>query len=160
MCRLLERVPAPASSSSSSSSGSDSGGSPPPPCSPPAPDDDDEDDEDEDDNERPNNGAAPPAAKPPLGGRAGGAAAVAAAGPGDKGRLRAWPLVPSPPRPPAPLERHVVRPPPASPDPDRLPLDSGDAHVMQRDVWLGVFLHLSPRELCVCMRVCRTWSRW
>lgn len=54
----------------------------------------------------------------------------------------------------------MVRPPPATPDPDRLPLDSGAAHVMQRDVWLAVFLHLSSRELCVCMRVCRTWSRW
>nr|XP_025046099.1 F-box/LRR-repeat protein 19 [Pelodiscus sinensis] len=39
-----------------------------------------------------------------------------------------------------------------------LPLDSGSDHVMQRDVWLAVFQHLSYRELCVCMRVCRTWS--
>ncbi|XP_072705202.1 F-box/LRR-repeat protein 19 [Ciconia boyciana] len=178
MCRLLERVPAGASSSSSSSSGSDSGGSPPPPFSPPAAEEeeeeeeedgeeneeedeeDDDDDEEEDEGGRPHNGAAPPAAKPPPGcrGAPGGGGGVPAAG-GTRG-LRAWPLVPSPPRPPAPLERHVVRPPPASPDPDRLPLDSGAAHVMQRDVWLGVFLHLSSRELCVCMRVCRTWSRW
>lgn len=31
---------------------------------------------------------------------------------------------------------------------------------MTRDAWLHVFAHLSQRELCVCMRVCRTWSRW
>ncbi|KAG6926604.1 F-box and leucine-rich repeat protein 19 [Chelydra serpentina] len=71
-----------------------------------------------------------------------------------------WPLVPSPPKPLLQLERHVVRPPPDSPEPDSLPLDSGSDHVMQRDVWLAVFQHLSYRELCVCMRVCRTWSRW
>ncbi|TFJ97885.1 F-box/LRR-repeat protein 19 [Platysternon megacephalum] len=71
-----------------------------------------------------------------------------------------WPLVPSPPKPLLQLERHVVRPPPDSPEPDSLPLDSGSDHVMQRDVWLAVFQHLSHRELCVCMRVCRTWSRW
>ncbi|XP_033853142.3 F-box/LRR-repeat protein 19-like isoform X2 [Acipenser ruthenus] len=69
------------------------------------------------------------------------------------------PAVPSPPKP-VQMERHLVRPPPDSPEPDSLPLDSGSDHVMQRDVWLAVFLHLSHRELCVCMRVCRTWSRW
>lgn len=31
---------------------------------------------------------------------------------------------------------------------------------MTRDIWLRVFTYLSHRELCVCMRVCRTWSRW
>ncbi|XP_060137759.1 F-box/LRR-repeat protein 19 [Zootoca vivipara] len=71
-----------------------------------------------------------------------------------------WPLVPSPPKPLLQLERHVVRPPPDSPEPDSLPLDSGSDHIMQRDVWLAVFQYLSYRELCVCMRVCRTWSRW
>lgn len=77
-------------------------------------------------------------------------------------RLLAWPLVPSPPKPPAllQLERHVVRPPPASPEPDALPLASGAPHVLRRHAWLRVFRHLSARELCVCMRVCRTWSRW
>ncbi|KAG8140687.1 hypothetical protein E2320_003356 [Naja naja] len=71
-----------------------------------------------------------------------------------------WPLVPSPPKPLLQLERHVIRPPPDSPEPDSLPLDSGSDHIMQRDIWLAVFQYLSYRELCVCMRVCRTWSRW
>ncbi|CDQ78062.1 unnamed protein product [Oncorhynchus mykiss] len=72
---------------------------------------------------------------------------------------RSPPAVPSPPRP-VQMERHLVRPPPACPEPHCLPLDSGSSHVMPRDVWLRVFQHLSQRELCVCMRVCRTWSRW
>ncbi|XP_063157507.1 F-box/LRR-repeat protein 19 isoform X2 [Candoia aspera] len=71
-----------------------------------------------------------------------------------------WPLVPSPPKPLLQLERHVIRPPPDSPEPDSLPLDSGSDHIVQRDIWLAVFQYLSYRELCVCMRVCRTWSRW
>ncbi|XP_027132968.1 F-box/LRR-repeat protein 19-like [Larimichthys crocea] len=58
------------------------------------------------------------------------------------------------------MERHLVRPPPTCPEPSCLPLDSGSSHIMTRDVWLRVFTHLSQRELCVCMRVCRTWSRW
>ncbi|XP_069508039.1 F-box/LRR-repeat protein 19 isoform X2 [Ambystoma mexicanum] len=69
------------------------------------------------------------------------------------------PLVPSPPKP-MQMERHLVKPPPDSPEPDSLPLDSGSDHVMQRDVWLAVFQYLSYRDLCVCMRVCKTWSRW
>uniref|UniRef100_A0A3B4GML1 F-box/LRR-repeat protein 19-like n=1 Tax=Pundamilia nyererei TaxID=303518 RepID=A0A3B4GML1_9CICH len=72
---------------------------------------------------------------------------------------RSPPAVPSPPRP-VQMERHLVRPPPACPEPSCLPLDSGTAHIMTRDVWLRVFTFLSHRELCVCMRVCRTWSRW
>ncbi|KAF7647442.1 hypothetical protein LDENG_00172380 [Lucifuga dentata] len=72
---------------------------------------------------------------------------------------RSPPAVPSPPRP-VQMERHLVRPPPACPEPSCLPLDSGSAHIMTRDVWLRVFQYLSQRELCVCMRVCRTWSRW
>lgn len=72
---------------------------------------------------------------------------------------RSPPAVPSPPRP-VQMERHLVRPPPACPEPSCLPLDSGSSHIMTRDVWLRVFTHLSQRELCVCMRVCRTWSRW
>ncbi|KAI5101731.1 hypothetical protein C0J45_8934 [Silurus meridionalis] len=58
------------------------------------------------------------------------------------------------------MERHLVRPPPACPEPHCLPLDSGASHVLPRDVWLRVFQHLSHKQLCVCMRVCRTWSRW
>uniref|UniRef100_A0A8C4E0U4 Lysine-specific demethylase 2B n=1 Tax=Dicentrarchus labrax TaxID=13489 RepID=A0A8C4E0U4_DICLA len=58
------------------------------------------------------------------------------------------------------MERHVIRPPPISPPPDRLPLSDGEAHVMRREMWMMVFSHLSHRDLCVCMRVCRTWNRW
>lgn len=72
---------------------------------------------------------------------------------------RSPPAVPSPPRP-VQMERHLVRPPPTCPEPRCLPLDGGASHVLPRDVWLRVFQHLSQRELCVCMRVCRTWSRW
>lgn len=58
------------------------------------------------------------------------------------------------------MERHVIRPPPISPPPDKLPLNSGEAHVMRREMWMAVFGHLTHRDLCVCMRVCRTWNRW
>lgn len=58
------------------------------------------------------------------------------------------------------MERHVIRPPPISPPPDKLPLNSGEAHVMRREMWMAVFSHLTHRDLCVCMRVCRTWNRW
>ncbi|XP_053226178.1 lysine-specific demethylase 2B isoform X1 [Podarcis raffonei] len=58
------------------------------------------------------------------------------------------------------MERHVIRPPPISPPPDSLPLDDGEAHVMQREVWMAVFSYLSHSELCLCMRVCKTWNRW
>ncbi|XP_013859222.1 lysine (K)-specific demethylase 2Bb isoform X2 [Austrofundulus limnaeus] len=58
------------------------------------------------------------------------------------------------------MERHVIRPPPISPPPDRLSLNSGEAHVMRRETWMKVFSHLTHKDLCVCMRVCRTWNRW
>ncbi|XP_026851562.2 lysine (K)-specific demethylase 2Ba isoform X2 [Electrophorus electricus] len=58
------------------------------------------------------------------------------------------------------MERHVIRPPPICPPPDRLPLADGRSHVAQRELWLAIFSYLSHRELCVCMRVCRTWNRW
>nr|XP_005989042.1 PREDICTED: lysine-specific demethylase 2B isoform X4 [Latimeria chalumnae] len=58
------------------------------------------------------------------------------------------------------MERHVIRPPPISPPPDSLPLDDGEAHVMRREVWMAVFSYLSHKDLCICMRVCKTWNRW
>uniref|UniRef100_A0A8C1VW68 Lysine (K)-specific demethylase 2Ba n=1 Tax=Cyprinus carpio TaxID=7962 RepID=A0A8C1VW68_CYPCA len=58
------------------------------------------------------------------------------------------------------MERHVIRPPPICPPPDRLPLADGRNHIAPREAWLAIFSHLSHRELCVCMRVCRTWNRW
>lgn len=58
------------------------------------------------------------------------------------------------------MERHVIRPPPISPPPDRLPLKDGKTHIIQREVWMKIFGHLTHQELCVCMRVCKTWNRW
>lgn len=59
-----------------------------------------------------------------------------------------------------PMERHVIRPPPISPPPDQLPLEEGDLHLMRREGWMAVFRLLTHAELCVCMRVCKTWNRW
>ncbi|XP_072445483.1 lysine-specific demethylase 2B-like isoform X1 [Chiloscyllium punctatum] len=67
--------------------------------------------------------------------------------------------VQSPPKP-FQMERHVVRPPPDSPEPDLLPLAGGSKHVMHREVWLAIFGYLSHKDLCICMRVCKTWSKW
>ncbi|XP_019908039.2 lysine (K)-specific demethylase 2Ba isoform X2 [Esox lucius] len=58
------------------------------------------------------------------------------------------------------MERHVIRPPPISPPPDRLPLVAGKTHTVQREIWMKIFGHLTHRELCVCMGVCKTWNRW
>lgn len=58
------------------------------------------------------------------------------------------------------MERHVIRPPPISPPPDRLSLNDGEEHVMRREMWMKVFSHLTHKDLCICMRVCRTWNRW
>ncbi|TRY94010.1 hypothetical protein DNTS_032824 [Danionella cerebrum] len=58
------------------------------------------------------------------------------------------------------MERHVIRPPPISPPPDRLPLEDGKNHVLKREVWMDVFAHLAHKDLCVCMSVCKTWNRW
>nr|DBA23234.1 TPA: hypothetical protein GDO54_014167 [Pyxicephalus adspersus] len=58
------------------------------------------------------------------------------------------------------MERHVIRPPPISPPPDSLPLENGATHVMQREVWMAIFSYLSHKDLCICMRVCKTWNRW
>ncbi|CDQ56327.1 unnamed protein product [Oncorhynchus mykiss] len=70
---------------------------------------------------------------------------------------------PLPPRSPpkcVQMERHVIRPPPISPPPDRLPLVDGKTHAVQREVWVKIFGHITHKELCVCMRVCKTWNRW
>ncbi|XP_075901092.1 lysine (K)-specific demethylase 2Bb [Nelusetta ayraudi] len=89
-------------------------------------------------------------------------------GPSPLGWSRTAPVAPACPRPLpcrsppkcAPMERHVIRPPPISPPPDTLPLNGGEAHAMRREAWMAVFGHLTHRDLCVCMRVCRTWNRW
>ncbi|KAK7895241.1 hypothetical protein WMY93_020566 [Mugilogobius chulae] len=75
------------------------------------------------------------------------------------------PVCPRPPPSRSPpkcvqMERHVIRPPPISPPPDRLPLTNEESHVLRREAWMSVFSHLTHQDLCVCMRVCRTWNRW
>nr|XP_006819064.1 PREDICTED: LOW QUALITY PROTEIN: lysine-specific demethylase 2A-like [Saccoglossus kowalevskii] len=64
------------------------------------------------------------------------------------------------PAKPIEMERHVVRPRPVSPPPDSLPLDSGDNHMVKRELWMSVFRHLPQQDLCRCMSVCKTWNRW
>ncbi|XP_076997299.1 F-box/LRR-repeat protein 19 isoform X2 [Tamandua tetradactyla] len=142
MCQLLERVPDTSSSSSDSDSDSDSSGT--------------SLSEDEAPGEA-RNGRRPARGSSGEKENRGGRRAVR---PGSGGPLLSWPLGPAPPPRPPQLERHVVRPPPRSPEPDTLPLAAGSDHPLPRAAWLRVFQHLGPRELCVCMRVCRTWSRW
>lgn len=89
-------------------------------------------------------------------------------GPSPLGFSRTTSVAPACPRPLpcrsppkcVPMERHVIRPPPISPPPDTLPLNSGQTHAMRREAWMVVFGHLTHQDLCVCMRVCRTWNRW
>ncbi|XP_024600144.1 F-box/LRR-repeat protein 19 isoform X3 [Neophocaena asiaeorientalis asiaeorientalis] len=142
MCQLLERVPDTSSSSSDSDSDSDSSGT--------------SLSEDEAPGEA-RNGRRPARGSSGEKENRGGRRAVR---PGSGGPLLSWPLGPAPPPRPPQLERHVVRPPPRSPEPDTLPLAAGSDHPLPRAAWLRVFQHLGPRELCICMRVCRTWSRW
>lgn len=62
--------------------------------------------------------------------------------------------------PPEVKPKRVVRPCPISPPPQSFMLVNDQNHVMDRQLWLEVFSFLSQPELCVCMRVCRTWNRW
>nr|XP_042714066.1 lysine-specific demethylase 2A isoform X3 [Chrysemys picta bellii] len=39
-------------------------------------------------------------------------------------------------------------------------VQDGEESWMQREVWMSVFRYLSRRELCECMRVCKTWYKW
>ncbi|XP_025050936.1 F-box/LRR-repeat protein 19 [Alligator sinensis] len=131
MCQLLERVRAAPSSSSSSDTDSESGESSGAAHSPPSPprlppplsfstSEEEEDDEEDDEDDREDEDEEEDAAGPGKENNHRGAPRVR----GGPRRLLGWPLVPSPPKPPAllQLERHVVRPPPASPEPDALPL--------------------------------------
>ncbi|KAJ1168773.1 hypothetical protein NDU88_000687 [Pleurodeles waltl] len=36
----------------------------------------------------------------------------------------------------------------------------GQDLLMQKDVWMSVFHYLNRKELCECMRVCKTWYKW
>lgn len=79
--------------------------------------------------------------------------------PSRKRRLVSVPKLPLGP-PPEVRPKLVVRPCPISPPPQSFPLENDQNHVMDRQLWLIVFSFLSQPELCVCMRVCRTWNRW
>lgn len=77
-------------------------------------------------------------------------------------RMRRPVVVPKPPPGPRPevQPKRIVRPCPVSPPPQSFPLENDQSHAMDRQLWLSVFSFLSQPELCVCMRVCRTWNRW
>ncbi|XP_042314779.1 lysine-specific demethylase 2A [Sceloporus undulatus] len=36
----------------------------------------------------------------------------------------------------------------------------GEEILMQKEVWMSVFRYLTRKELCECMRVCKTWYKW
>uniref|UniRef100_UPI00358FCE41 lysine-specific demethylase 2B-like n=1 Tax=Myxine glutinosa TaxID=7769 RepID=UPI00358FCE41 len=76
-------------------------------------------------------------------------------------RLGGLPRPPTSVSPPKPhlLERHVIKPPLVSPPPDSLPLADGGSHPLRHEGWVSVFCHLSHRDMCLCMRVCKTWNR-
>eukprot|EP00069_Balaena_mysticetus_P002976 bmy_00735T0 len=118
MCQLLERVPDTSSSSSDSDSDSDSSGT--------------SLSEDEAPGEA-RNGRRPARGSSGEKENRGGRRAVR---PGSGGPLLSWPLGPAPPPRPPQLERHVVRPPPRSPEPDTLPLAAGSDHPLPRAAWL------------------------
>eukprot|EP00794_Sanderia_malayensis_P014173 gene14173-15652_t len=56
--------------------------------------------------------------------------------------------------------KYVVRPRPVTPPPNEVELVDNTCHPVPRDLWLRVFSNLSQSDLCLCMRVCRTWNRW
>ena len=67
----------------------------------------------------------------------------------------------APPEPPAEVKpKFVIRPVPPSPPATFVALDNGENHVFEREIWLHVFSFLTHKELCLCMRICRTWNRW
>ncbi|XP_031560229.1 lysine-specific demethylase 2B-like [Actinia tenebrosa] len=82
----------------------------------------------------------------------------------DKVTSRAKKTYPEPALPPPPpveiKPKYVIRPGPLQAAPEALPLEDGGEHVLKSSDWLQIFSYLSQQELCVCMRVCRTWNRW
>ncbi len=56
--------------------------------------------------------------------------------------------------------KYVVRPRPITPPPKEVKLEDDTSHPLPRQMWLRIFGYLSQSELCLCMRVCRTWNRW
>lgn len=61
---------------------------------------------------------------------------------------------------PSVVPMYVVRPAPISPPPSTVTLEDNTEHVITHDVWIKIFQYLPPKELCKCMRVCKTWNRW
>lgn len=59
-----------------------------------------------------------------------------------------------------PAQKYVVRPAPIPPPPKYVETKEGKNHALHHEVWMNVFRYLPPRDLCACMRVCRTWNRW
>lgn len=89
----------------------------------------------------------------------------------DKSTSRAKKTCPEPALPPPPpvevKPKYVIRPGPLKAAPESLPLadggecgEGGGEHVLKSSDWLRIFSYLSHQELCMCMRVCRTWNRW
>ncbi len=58
------------------------------------------------------------------------------------------------------LHKYVVRPAPIPAAPKYVQTTSGVNHALNQQVWMHVFQYLSPKQLCACMCVCRTWNRW
>ncbi|KAK3742949.1 hypothetical protein QZH41_014189, partial [Actinostola sp. cb2023] len=76
-------------------------------------------------------------------------------------RTSSRPIPATPPPPPVEVQpKYVIRPGPVDPPSEVLVTQDDQAHVLERSTWLKVFSNLSQRELCLCMRVCRTWNRW
>jgi len=55
---------------------------------------------------------------------------------------------------------YVVRPLPCAPPPKHVATTACQSHAMDREHWLRVFSWLTPRDLSVCMGVCKVWNRW
>ncbi|XP_046544000.1 lysine-specific demethylase 2A-like isoform X2 [Haliotis rubra] len=58
------------------------------------------------------------------------------------------------------INRYVVRPAPIPPPADTVELETGDVHVLKRQMWMTVFKKLDLGDLARCLCVCKTWNRW
>ena len=55
---------------------------------------------------------------------------------------------------------YVIRPAPITPPPSTFMLEDKSPHIVTHDTWMKVFQYLPQKDLCRCMRVCKTWNRW
>ena len=69
------------------------------------------------------------------------------------------PLIPTGP-PPEVHPKYIIRPHPIGAPKEFVELENGSKHALDRNVWLRIFGFLTQSDLCLCMRVCRTWNRW